>query len=374
MDEKIILADDAFRLAIKEAMKGAPFVSPNPLVGCVIVDTNQKLLATGYHARYGEAHAEVEALRKLQPEQLKGATVYVTLEPCAHQGKTPSCAKALAKLPLKKVVYGLRDPNPLVSGQGAEILRQAGIEAVEYQGVLKTEIENLCEIFLKNMTEGKIFVAVKIASSLDGQIGLKTGESKWITGPESREKVHALRACYDAIVVGRQTVEADNPSLNIRHPEIQKETRLIIIDPASTLLNKIQAGHQYQFTKTHKKENIFFATKKIAPEIHYQQIEFTNLASLNKQLWSHQIKSILVEGGAVTYSNYLQEGLVDRLHLFMAPSIIGADSGLSWSQKFFTAHLNDQIRLRMQPPVVFGTDIYISGRIISEAVSSGPKV
>ena len=174
MDEKIISVEDAFLLAMIEAEKGAAHVSPNPLVGCVIVDADHRVIATGHHAKYGQSHAEVDALRKLTPEQLNHATMYVTLEPCAHEGKTPSCAKALAKLPLTRVVYGLEDPNPLVRGQGADILRAAGIDAVEYQGPLKNELRNLCEIFLKNFTEKKIFVAAKIASSLDGQIAMKS--------------------------------------------------------------------------------------------------------------------------------------------------------------------------------------------------------
>lgn len=373
MDEKIISQEDAFRLALHEAARGAPYVSPNPLVGCVIVDESNRLLATGYHAKYGEAHAEADALRKLKPEQLKNATVYVTLEPCAHQGKTPSCAKALAQFPIRKVVYGLQDPNPLVSGQGAEILRQAGIEAIEYQGLLKSEIEDICEVFLKNFREKKIFVAAKIASSLDGQIALKNGESRWITGPESREKVHELRAAYDAILVGRRTIEIDNPSLNIRHPQIQKENVVVVLDPSAKLLEKINAGKKFQFLETHSKSKIVFAVNSVQSHIDFKQVVFSDLSSLHAELWKLGLRSLFIEGGAQTYSRYLESGLIDRLHLFLAPSIIGAQNGLSWSSAFGVPTLADKSYLSVVKTERYGVDFYLTGRY-RQSLSSGPMV
>ncbi len=364
MDEKINTAEDAFRLALCEAVKGAPYVSPNPLVGCVVVDENHHVLATGYHAKYGEAHAEVDALRKLKPDSLKNATVYVTLEPCAHEGKTPSCAKALAKLPIKKVIYGLQDPNPLVSGQGAEILRSAGIEAVEYQGPLKNEFEEICEVFLKNFRQKKIFVAAKVASSLDGQIALKNGESKWITGPESREKVHELRAWYDAVLIGRNTIEVDNPSLDIRHPIIKKENFLVILDSQSTLLKKIAKGAHFRFLDLRSKDKIIFAVNKKNAELPYNQISFSSLTSLTEELWKLGLKSVFIEGGAQTYSGFLKEGLIDRLHLFIAPSIIGAGNGLSWTQSFEISELSRKLSLSTARSDKFGNDFYITGKFL----------
>ncbi len=365
MDEKIITVEQAFQLALDEAAKGAPFVSPNPLVGCVIVDENHRVLATGYHAKYGEAHAEADALRKLQPAQLKNATVYVTLEPCAHEGKTPSCARALAKLPIKKVVYGLQDPNPLVSGQGAAILNAAGIQAVEYEGPLKNKLEEICEIFLKNFKEKKLFVAAKVASSLDGQIALKSGESKWITGPEAREKVHALRANYDAIVIGRKTIQVDDPSLDIRHPVITKETKLIVLDPSSVLLRQINEGKVFKFLNVHAKDRLWFAVEKPDAQIPFQQIEFSNLIALHEKLWDLNIRSLFIEGGAETYSRYLQANLIDRLHLFLAPTILGALTGLSWTGSFGIDKLSQKRPFKMGPPELFGNDIYLSGRLES---------
>lgn len=374
MDEKVVSTEDAFKLAIQEAVKGASYVSPNPLVGCVIVDENHKVIATGYHSKYGEAHAEAEALRKLMPEQLKNATVYVTLEPCAHQGKTPSCAKALAQYPIKKVIYGLQDPNPLVSGQGASILQNAGIEVVEYQGPLKLDLEELCEVFLKNFRQKKIFVAAKVASSLDGQIALKNGESRWITGPESREKVHELRSWYDAIVVGRKTIEMDNPSLDIRHPRIKKENFLVILDPRSTLLKKIVAGEKFRFLDARPKEKIIFAVQHEDPKITFNQLKFSTLLSLTEQLWNSGIRSVFIEGGAQTYSGFLQEGLVDRLHLFLSSSIIGAGNGISWTSSFQISELSRKLVVSAAKLEKFGTDFYITGKFLDEVLSSRSKV
>ncbi|MBC7741020.1 MAG: bifunctional diaminohydroxyphosphoribosylaminopyrimidine deaminase/5-amino-6-(5-phosphoribosylamino)uracil reductase RibD [Bdellovibrionaceae bacterium] len=371
MDEKVssfkkgdlITPEQAMQLAIELAYLGAAYVSPNPLVGCVIVDRNHQILATGYHARFGAAHAEADALAKVNVDELKNATLYVTLEPCAHEGKTPSCAKAIAQLPIKKVIYGLTDPNPLVSGQGAAIIQAAGKNAVEYEGPLKKDLEDVCEIFLKNFRQKKIFIAAKVAASLDGQMGLKSGESKWITGESSREHVHLLRARYDALLVGRNTIENDNPSLNIRHPDIKKHIKLIIMDPSGSLLTKAAQANKFNFLKTHKKENIFFATKKLQLNSDYQQIEFLDLLDLTKKFWHLQIRSVLIEGGAYTYSSFLNAKLIDRLHLFLAPAVIGAANGLSWTSAFETESLQNKLILNNLKTQTFKPDIYITGTL-----------
>ncbi len=362
MEKEIIYnSDQAMQLAISEAYKGAPFVSPNPLVGCVVLNSQGQLLSKGYHQKYGEAHAEINAIKNLTSEQLVDATVYVTLEPCAHQGKTGSCAETLKKYKLKKVVYGLQDPNPLVSGQGAKILDSAGIKTELYQGILTNELENLAEIFLKNFRSKKTFVAMKVASSLDGQIALANGESQWISTEASREYVHELRSHYDAILVGRKTIEIDNPSLNIRHFKIIKENKLIILDPFGTLLTSIQSGKKYKFLEMHKKENIFFAVKtKIETE--FQTITFTNLQNLMNQVFQLKIMSIFVEGGANTYSSFFKEDLVDRLHLFMNASVIGQKNGLSWTSGFGLNQLSEKKKLSSVITKSFGQDLYLTGR------------
>lgn len=343
-------------MAIEEARKGASFVSPNPLVGCVILDKDHHLLATGFHKTYGSDHAEVDALKKISIEKLKDATVVVTLEPCAHEGKTPSCAKALAKLPIKKVIYGLKDPNPLVSGQGHDILKKAGIDVEKYEGSLTLDLEDICEVFLKNFREKKIFVAAKVASTLDGFIAKKNQTERWITNEQSRDYVHVLRSWYDAILVGRNTIEVDNPKLNIRHPNIKKVNKLVILDPSSKLLKQVIERKDFEFLKAHPKENIFFATKNKINNTDYQQIEFSSLENLHEQLWIVGVRSLFIEGGAKTYSTYLQENLVDRLHLFMAPTLFG--DGVSWLSDIEKKMTLKNLKLKQ-----FDSDIYVTGRI-----------
>lgn len=343
-------AEQAMALAINAAQRGAAFVSPNPLVGCVIVDRDHRFLGVGYHEKYGQAHAEVNALKSIKDQSvLHGATFYVTLEPCAHEGKTPSCAKALAKLPIKKVVYGLQDPNPLVSGQGTQILTVSGIEAVEYQGQLKKSLIELPEIFLKNFVQKKIFVAVKMATSLDAQMALASGESKWITGEHSREYAHELRSRYDAIVVGKNTILQDDPSLNIRHSKIQKENRIVILDRSRTIQKVIKQGRRFQFLKAHAAENIVFPEATLLPDV-------------LQELWESGIKSVFVEGGGTLISQFVQNDLVDRLHLFMAPVILGSGAGRSWTNSLKITSMNEKIQLTNMQVKNLGTDVYLTGR------------
>lgn len=354
--------DQAMQLAMSVAKRGSPFVSPNPVVGCVILDSENRFLSYGYHHQYGHDHAEVDALKKLTTEQLINSQFIVTLEPCAHVGKTPSCAQALSQLKLKKVIYGLEDPNPLVAGKGAEILRAAGIETVEYQGLEKQKLTELCEIFLKNYNEKKVFVSMKVAASLDGQIALKTGESQWITTEASREYVHELRAKYDAIVVGKNTIEIDNPSLNIRHPKINKKNKIIIIDPAGILIQKIIKGQKYKFIDSHDLKDIFFATKN-SIKTDFNTILFSDLNDLMLKIWKLDIKSIFIEGGAKTYSEFLKANLIDRLYLFQNCSIIGSANGLSWTTDFASEFLSEKKQLQDISIKSFQSDIFITGRL-----------
>jgi diaminohydroxyphosphoribosylaminopyrimidine deaminase/5-amino-6-(5-phosphoribosylamino)uracil reductase len=269
MDEKVIALPapergvkftpfQAMQLAIDEAAKGLPFVSPNPAVGCVVLDADGGFLSSGYHQKYGEAHAEVNAVKGLSETDLQQAQVYVTLEPCAHQGKTPSCARMLAKHPLQRVVYGLRDPNPLVSGKGAQILREAGIDCMLFHECagpgLEAELEEVCEAFLWNQRHNRLFVSLKVAASLDGKIALASGESKWITGAASREFAHWLRASHDATLIGVGTLLRDDPALDIRHPEIQKTNQVVVLDSQAQGLRR---SDELKMIKTHRPENLF---------------------------------------------------------------------------------------------------------------------
>jgi diaminohydroxyphosphoribosylaminopyrimidine deaminase/5-amino-6-(5-phosphoribosylamino)uracil reductase len=373
--------DEAMAIAISEAYKGAGRVSPNPLVGCVILDSKGVLLSKGYHEFYGGPHAEVNALKNLTEKNLKGAHVFVTLEPCAHEGKTPSCAKALAKLPIEKLTYGLIDPNPLVAGKGVAILEAAGIKTQLFNSsvaALNEELELVCEAFLWNFKMKKPFVTLKVATSLDGQIGLKNGESQWITGAESREYVHLLRSTHDAVLVGAGTVKIDNPSLNVRHPLIQKENKVIILDTNAEVISDFE---NLNLSKVHKSENIFWCVSggsfKKAKEYcskmtKYPQLisvdlkseDEMNLDDLLEKLFEKEVRSILVEGGALTASSFLRDSKVNRICVFQAPIIIGSGGGKSWTENLKISSMKSRVHVRNVRTSTFGQDIMWSGRLI----------
>lgn len=374
--------EQAMRLAISEAYKGATRVSPNPLVGAVVLNNKMQFLASGYHEYFGGPHAEVNALRGLSEDELKGAYVFVTLEPCAHEGKTPSCAKMMAKLPLKKVIFGLIDPNPLVAGQGAEILRQAGIEAEVFSSQdevvdteIKAKLDEVCEVFLWNFRHKKVFVALKMASSLDGQIALDSGESQWITGPDSREHVHYLRACYDAVLVGKGTVQIDNPSLNIRHSTINKKNKIVVIDGNGELLDNFS---ELKIAKNHESQNIFWCVsseKKAQLEMLVSQLQLKptlvfiksapdgklDLHDLLDQLYLHGIRSVMIEGGAFTAGTFVSYHLVNRLYLFQASIIMGSGGSRSWTEAVKIFSMTEKIKVKNPKYLTFQNDLMVTG-------------
>jgi diaminohydroxyphosphoribosylaminopyrimidine deaminase/5-amino-6-(5-phosphoribosylamino)uracil reductase len=354
--------------ALEEGSKGFGFVSPNPLVGCVVLNSKLEMISTGFHEMYGGAHAEMNAIKNLTHEQLDGAHVVVTLEPCAHVGQTPSCAQELAKLPIASVTYAVKDPNPLVSGKGIEILEKAGI-AVLHLETTQHHCEDLAEIFLWNMREKRAFVALKMASSLDGQIALKSGESQWITGEKSRKYSHYLRAGYDAILIGRNTLVVDDPMLNIRHPNFQgKKNKVVLLDPEGKLLKNIS---HYKISEYHQKENIIFAIRdNIVVSTDYKIIPVKTLLSgsldlidLTQKLYEEKICSLYVEGGAQTYSEFLSQKAFQRLYLFQAPVIIGTKNGKSWSESFSVSRLKEKLLLNNMKSEKIGDDLFITARV-----------
>jgi diaminohydroxyphosphoribosylaminopyrimidine deaminase / 5-amino-6-(5-phosphoribosylamino)uracil reductase len=359
----------AMKLAIQEAYKGIGHTSPNPMVGCVILNSKNEFMSSGYHARVGEAHAEINALKNLKADDLKGAKVFVTLEPCSHEGRTGSCAKALAQLPVSEVIYGLKDPNPLVSGQGLEILRAAKIKVTEFDG-LNEELEEVCEHFLWNQRQKKVYVSLKVASSLDGQLALKTGESQWITDEVSREITHLLRAGHDAILVGAGTIRTDNPKLNVRHPTVQPGAKkLIILDPDGSLLEK---AAELQLAEVHEPENVFFAVseKLAAPKnpwgakLILLPSEGLNLdlSKLLNNLWDLGIKSVFVEGGAQVLSSFISSSIAQRLYVFQAPVILGGKSGKGWAEQVNISSMKDKRILKHQQYLPLKNDVLISGK------------
>ncbi len=325
------------QLALEIAEWGAGYVSPNPMVGCVIVDSEGNKIGQGYHERYGQAHAEVNAVESVKDNSLlKNATVYVTMEPCAHEGKTPPCADMLAGLPIRRVVVAMQDPTEKVNGKGIKKLRANDIRVDV--GLLKAEAEQLNEFFLHYESYNRPFVTLKIAQTLDGYIAAPDGSSEWITGEASREKVHEWRSRYDAVMVGRNTALLDNPRLTVRHVE-GRQPRRVVIDGKLELPKDLNLfTDQYEektVILTHNKEKFeseadpmlsmlqsdyFRGSTLLVPE----KDGHTDLNEGLKKLASeHQMTSILVEAGQNLASALLRDRLVDKVACFIAPKMLG---------------------------------------------------
>jgi len=325
------------QLALEIAEWGAGYVSPNPMVGCVIVDSEGNKIGQGYHERYGQAHAEVNAVESVKDNSLlKNATVYVTMEPCAHEGKTPPCADMLASLPIRRVVVAMQDPTEKVNGKGIKKLRANDIRVDV--GLLKAEAEQLNEFFLHYESYNRPFVTLKIAQTLDGYIAAPDGSSEWITGEASRERVHEWRSRYDAVMVGRNTALLDNPRLTVRHVE-GRQPRRVVIDGKLELPKDLNLfTDQYEektVILTHNKEKFeseadpmlsmlqsdyFRGSTLLVPE----KDGHTDLNEGLKKLASeHQMTSILVEAGQNLASALLRDRLVDKVACFIAPKMLG---------------------------------------------------
>ena len=335
--------------AIQLAKKGRFTTSPNPRVGCVIVDEDSQLLGQGYHIQAGTPHAEVHALRQAahaRSEGAKGATAYVTLEPCSHFGRTPPCAKALVEAQVARVVIAMTDPNPNVCGNGISMLQEAGIEVVSE--VMAAEAAALNPGFIKRMLTGKPFVRVKLGISVDGKIALQNGVSQWITTPEARRDVQHYRAQSCVVLTGSGTVKADNPSLLVREKEV-------VVDSKSTLSRDYALFNDGNMT--------FTATSQAHPDTasqHYLQLDEKDgkldLHALMLALGDKQFNEVWVEAGPGLAGALLQEGLVDELICYQAPKLLG-DKGVSMvNLPAFTA-LNQSISLSLIENRQVGNDI-----------------
>lgn len=359
--------------AIRLARQGLGRVSPNPPVGCVILNSSRELIGFGFHKIYGGPHAEIEALRSVEDKsELNGAAVFVTLEPCAHYGKTPPCALELTRYPIARVVVGARDPNP-VAANGAKVLSDAGIE-VEVYAPLETACEEVAEVFFVNQRLKRTFVHAKVATSLDGQMALATGESQWITNEKSRHFTQQLRGETDAVLIGYNTFAKDDPRLNSRHPNFSdKINKVVILDPDGRCLKTIQNSG---VSRVRDLRSVIVVVSdatdvKSAPKdlelikIPLRQGQFA-LDQLHKELFSRGVFSVLVEGGAATLSEFLKQKLIDRITIMMAPTIIGAREGLSWTKDFGVSNLEKQVRLHNPRVIQFDSDICITARIDSQ--------
>jgi diaminohydroxyphosphoribosylaminopyrimidine deaminase/5-amino-6-(5-phosphoribosylamino)uracil reductase len=351
--------------ALLLARKGKGRTSPNPLVGAVLVKRG-RVVGEGYHAKAGEAHAEIVALRKAGKEA-RGSTLYVTLEPCTHYGKTPPCAPAVIQAGVRRVVVGMVDPNPVVKGKGISALRKAGIDV--HSGTLEKECKTLNEAFCKYILMKVPFVILKVAATLDGKIATRNGESKWISSEASRRLVHRLRNEVDAVVVGVGTVLKDDPLLTARmrggrdpvriildsHLRIPEDARVIGVSSSRTLI----------------------ATTPLAPKDKIERLDkagvqvllieskngVVDLRAFLSKMGEMGVMSVLVEGGSRVNGAFLDEGLVDKFLLFLSPRLMGDPQALGVFQGKGFEHLKDSTSVKDVKLKRIGEDILVEGYV-----------
>lgn len=320
--------------------------SPNPMVGCVVLDKNENEISTGYHHKYGDNHAERDALLKLHNGEEKGGTLIVNLEPCSHHGKTPPCADLIIERGLKKVVIGMQDVNPIVAGNGINKLQKAGIEVIS--GIMEEECKKLNEIFIKNMTQNKCFIAIKTATTLDGKIATSNGSSKWITSSTAREKVKEIRNCYDAIMTTSSTILADNPTM-LHRKKIILDRRLKTNLEAPIYKN----GEIYLFNETldmFEGGINFIKTPVIANKL---DLEF-----VFERAYELGIKSILIESGGILNGSALK--YADKIYHFIAPKITGDNSSLSCFNFQKINDINNSLNFEIESIEHFEPDILLT--------------
>lgn len=362
MDEKTLM-----QKVLRLAAKGRGRTSPNPMVGAVIVKGN-KIIAEAFHRKAGTPHAEILALKKAGADA-RGATLYINLEPCCHKDKrTPPCTRAIIESGLKRVVVAMRDPNPKVNGRGIKELRDAGID-VEV-GVMGREARRLNEAFVKFITKGVPFVILKIAQSIDGKIALATGESRWITGEDSRRYVHNLRNEVDAVLVGIGTVKKDNPSLTCRIPGGRDPYRIIVDSNLEIPLSAKVLRH-----KDHK--TIIAVTKNAGTEkidlvknlgaevliIKRDKNGLVDLKTLMKRLRRLNMMSVLIEGGSSINASAISTKIVDKVMFFTAPKIIGGINAIPSIAGKSPALLRNALKIKNLQVKKIGGDILLEGYI-----------
>lgn len=310
VDEKIMLG------CIALAKRGAGLVSPNPLVGCILIKDNM-IIGEGFHEKYGEPHAEANAIADAKKKGFKpeGSKLYVNLEPCSHFGKRPPCADLIINEKIAEVFIGMQDPYEKVNGSGIKKISDAGIKVTT--GILEKECTELNKFFITYVTENRPYVTLKIAQSIDGVIALHNNKSKYITNKESRKFVHQLRSEYDAVLIGRNTAKLDDPDLTVREVEGRNPYR-VVID------SKLKLSEDLKLFSDEFKDNTFIISneKDTSRNILHIKNKITVKKILNK-LYEKQINSVIVEGGANVFSQFLKEELFDDIYFFVAPKILG---------------------------------------------------
>lgn len=358
---------DYMARAIELAVKGRGKVSPNPMVGAVIVK-NGKIIGEGLHQKYGGPHAERNAIKNANERgnDTKGAVMYVTLEPCCHFGKTPPCTEAIIESKISRVVIGSRDPNPLVAGRGAEILRNNGIEVT--QNILKEQCDSINAVFMHYITTGMPYVVMKYAMTLDGKIASYTGKSKWITGDKARSHAHRIRGELTAIMVGVGTVLNDDPLLTCRTNSGKNPIRIVC---DTNLMTPVNA----KITDTSEAKTII-ATSVTEPQRHRPYIErgceivtvpikdgHTDIYELMLKLGERKIDSVLLEGGAELNYSAAKAGVVNKVMAYISPKLLGGAAAKSPMGGIGIPCPNKAIKI-VSPSVSFiGDDILIEGGV-----------
>ncbi|MFZ4525534.1 MAG: bifunctional diaminohydroxyphosphoribosylaminopyrimidine deaminase/5-amino-6-(5-phosphoribosylamino)uracil reductase RibD [Chlorobium sp.] len=360
--------DDAFfmRRALELALQGSGSVSPNPMVGSVIVH-NGEIIGEGCHQKFGGPHAEVNAIASVSDDRkLRDATLYVTLEPCAHFGKTPPCSELLIQKALSRVVIGCRDPHVEVAGKGIARLQASGIPVTE--GVLEAECLKSNEAFIKSHTTGLPFVTIKLAQTLDGKIATSLGASHWITGEEARGEVHRLRSIYDAVLVGEATVRADDSQLTVRYCAGRNPLRVVldrrlslpldakIFDTAApTILFASSSWERLPKVELLRSRGVtVLFVNEHAEELDLRQV----LLELHKR----DVLSVMVEGGSRLSASFVRAKLVDKISMFIAPKLFGGDA-LSSFAPLGISMPDQSLNLRFEPPQFFGSDVLLEAYI-----------
>ncbi len=365
MAQRRNIDEEMMARAIALARRGQAWVAPNPMVGAVIV-RGGKVVGTGYHRRFGGPHAEVNALEKAG-EAARGADLYVNLEPCSHEGKTPPCADAIIRAGIRRVVAALQDPNPLVNGAGFEKLRRAGI--VVEVGVLAKRAAELNQPYLKKAGTGQTWVTLKIAQSLDGRIASITGHSQWISGPESLRYAHLLRASHDAVLVGSGTVHADNPSLTVRHVRGRNPIRIVLDTNFSLpgdclLLNTPGDAPTWVFGAPEDGKAPPWAGREnvevfILPRDGRGRVD---LGAMLQQIAEQGVVSLMVEGGSRVWTSFLEAALVDKIEVIIAPILLG--HGISAIDDLGILKVHDAVRLEPFRWRRIGGDLHIAARVL----------
>ncbi len=353
------------RRALVLAQRARGRVSPNPMVGAVVVRRG-KVVGEGYHSRVGHPHAEVEALRRAG-DKAQSADLYVNLEPCCHFGRTPPCTEAIIQAGIKRVFVGMRDPNSQVSGRGLRLLRAQGIVIVS--NVLKEECEELNESFIKVMKTGMPFVILKTAMSLDGKIATHSGDSRWITGKLARNHVHKIRNEVDAILVGTETVLKDNPRLTCRLETSAKHPVRIVLDRR----NRIPLTAK--IFKNSRSQKIIYVT---GPDISSRRLKALvdkkveilsgksskngfDIKSLLKELANRDMNSILIEGGAELNASVVKVGVVDRVVAFISPVLIGGTQAPGFLGGQGVVKVKGAVKLKDVVVTKIGEDLMVEG-------------